>query len=142
MFYIEDNNKIVLFDENKQRLQNTIDFTMPQYQNLEIKETDSEHTIYNFEIVTNEEARVKSEEYVNYLTMTSLDFINVLRSFGLSLDQIKSYLANNIELDTQLTYCRDVFCGVVRQLLPIEYEGITITDDMIVQAFKTKNNIK
>lgn len=141
MFYIEKDNKIVLFDENKQKLQNTLTF-MPQYDGLKIKETDNEHTIYNFEIVTDEEARVKSEEYVNYLTMTSLDFINVLRSLGLSLTQIKSYLASNIELDTQLTYCRDVFCGVVRQLLPIEYEGITITDDMIVQAFKSKYNIE
>lgn len=141
MFYIEKDNKIVLFDTNRQRLQNTIAFTKPQYQDLEIKEVEEGYTIYNFEIVTDEEARVKSEEYVNYLTMTSLDFINVLRSLGLSLTQIKSYLANNIELDTQLTYCRDVFCGVVRQLLPIEYEGITITDDMIVKAFKAKHKI-
>lgn len=141
MFYIEQDSKIVLFDENKQRLQNTITFTMPKYLGLEIKEVKEGYTIHNFEIVTDEEARVKSEEYVNYLTMTSLDFINVLRSLGLSLTQIKSYLASNIELDTQLTYCRDVFCGVVRQLLPIEYEGITITDDMIVKAFKAKHNI-
>ena len=141
MFYIEDNNKIVLFYEDKQKLIDTLTF-MPQYKDLEIKEVKEGYTIYNFEIVTDEEARVKSEEYVNYLTMTSLDFINVLRSFGLSLTQIKSYLANNIELDTQLTYCRDVFCGVVRQRLPIKYEGITITDDMIVKAFKSKHNIE
>lgn len=140
MFYIEKNNKIVLSNENKDILQNTLIF-MPQYQGLKIKETDSEHTVYNFEIVTHDEARDKSQEYINYLTMTSLDFINVLRSFGLSLEQIRSYLSNNIELDTQLTYCSKVYCGVVRQLLPIDYEGITITDDMIVQAFKTKNNI-
>ena len=33
-YYIENENKIVLFDEDKQRLQNTIAF-MPQYEGLE-----------------------------------------------------------------------------------------------------------
>lgn len=141
MYYVEKNNKIVLADSDLNRLKQS-QLLYPDYANLDIKETDSEHTVYNFEIVTHEEARVKSEEYVNYLTMTSLDFINVLRSLGLSLEQIRSYLSSNIELDTQLTYCRDVFCGVVRQILPIEYEGITITDDMIVKAFKVKNKIE
>ena len=37
MFYIEDNNKIVLFDKDKQKLQDTIAF-MPQYEGLENKE--------------------------------------------------------------------------------------------------------
>lgn len=39
MFYIEENEKIVLFDENKEKLINTIKF-MPQYKNYEIKETE------------------------------------------------------------------------------------------------------
>ena len=39
MYYIEDNNQIVLFDENKNKLETTIKF-MPQYSDLEIKETD------------------------------------------------------------------------------------------------------
>lgn len=140
MYYLERDNKIVLVDSDLDRLRRS-KLLYPDYSDLDIKETDNEHTIYNFEIVTHEEARARSEEYINYLTMTSLDFINILRSFGLSLEQIRSYLSSNIELDTQLTYCSKVFCGVVRQILPIEYEGITITDDMIVQAFKTKNNI-
>lgn len=38
MYYIEKENKIVLFDEDKQKLQNTLLF-MPQYAGLEIKET-------------------------------------------------------------------------------------------------------
>ena len=41
MFYIQQNKKILLFDDDKQRLQNTIAF-MPQYQGLEIKETNRE----------------------------------------------------------------------------------------------------
>lgn len=41
MFYIQQDEKIVLFDENLERLQNTIAI-MPQYQGLEILETDRE----------------------------------------------------------------------------------------------------
>ena len=42
MFYIQQDDKIVLVDEDKQRLQNTIAFTMPQYLGLEIQETNRE----------------------------------------------------------------------------------------------------
>ena len=54
MFYIKDNNKIVLFDENKETLQNTIAF-MPQYEGLEIQEVEEGYVIYNFELMTVEE---------------------------------------------------------------------------------------
>ena len=42
MFYVQQDDKIVLVDEDKQRLQNTIAFTMPQYLGLEIQETNRE----------------------------------------------------------------------------------------------------
>ena len=58
MFYIEDNNKIVLFDENKETLQNTIAF-MPQYEGLEIKEVQEGYVIYDFELMTVEEKEAK-----------------------------------------------------------------------------------
>ena len=45
-YYIEKDNKILLFDEDKQKLQNTIAF-MPQYKDLKILET--ERPIVNFE---------------------------------------------------------------------------------------------
>lgn len=46
MFYIEQNEKIVLFDTDRAKLEATISF-MPQYKDLEIKETD--RPIENFE---------------------------------------------------------------------------------------------
>ena len=54
MFYIEKDNKIVLFDEDKQRLQNTIAF-MPQYECLEIKEVQKGYVVYDFKLMTVEE---------------------------------------------------------------------------------------
>lgn len=75
---------------------------------------------------------------VDKLKMTALDFINFLRSCGLSLSDIKEYLAINEELDTQLTYCQNVYCGVVKQVLPITWKDITITAEMVEQAFLDK----
>lgn len=83
--------------------------------------------------------RQKEQDRINNLTMTALDFIGVLQSLGLTLEQINAYLEANLTLKMQLTYCQNVYCGVVRQLLPLEVEGITITDDMAVRAFKLKN---
>ena len=61
MFYIEDNNKILLVDEDKQRLQNTIAF-MPQYAGLEIKEAKEGYVIYDFELMTVEEMEAKEAQ--------------------------------------------------------------------------------
>ncbi|MBO7190578.1 MAG: hypothetical protein J6V32_00480 [Elusimicrobiaceae bacterium] len=46
IYYIEQEEKIVLFDTDRAKLENTLKFT-PQYQGLEIKET--ERPIENFE---------------------------------------------------------------------------------------------
>ena len=62
MFYIEKDNKILLFDEDKQKLQDTIAFTTPQYQGLEIKEVEEGYIIYNFELMTIEEMEEKEAQ--------------------------------------------------------------------------------
>lgn len=54
MYYIQQDNKIVLFDKDKQKLQDTIAF-MPQYEGLEIKEVEEGYVIYDFELITMEE---------------------------------------------------------------------------------------
>ena len=71
MFYIEQDNKIVLFDTDKQKLQNTLLF-MPQYQDLEIKETD--RPIVDFKFADTEEYKQeqlqKEQERINNLTIS------------------------------------------------------------------------
>ncbi len=81
------------------------------------------------------------QERVARLTMTALDFINALKQTGLTALQIKEYLDANIELDQQLKYCQNVYCGVVLQLCPLEIgdTGITLTAEDVVKAFKIKN---
>lgn len=141
MFYIQQDNKMVLFDEDKQKLQNTIDF-MPQYQGLEIKETQEGYTIYDFKIVTLEEMTIKKEEKINLLTCTALDIATLIKTLGLTDAEILQFLNANPSIQLQLTLCKDVYCGVVRQLCPLKIsDTVTLTDEMVVSFFKKKHNI-
>lgn len=145
MFYIEDNNKIVLFDEDIERLQNTILF-MPQYQGLEIKEVQEGYVIYNSELMTVKEMEAKETqkecERLNHLTCTALDIATLIKTLGLTDAEILQFLNANPSIQLQLTLCKDVYCGVVRQLCPIKLsEKLTLTDEMVVAFFKKKYNI-
>ena len=59
MYYIEQDNTVLLFDEDLQKLKNTINFC-PQYKDLEIKETD--RPIVDFEFADTEEWQEKQEQ--------------------------------------------------------------------------------
>lgn len=89
--------------------------------------------------LTEEEIKAIEKEHINQLKMTALDFITFLRGCGVSLESIKKYLDENIELDTQLKYCQNVYCGVVKSILPIKIDDITITEEIVEEAFKIKN---
>lgn len=90
---------------------------------------------------TPEQAAQIEQEMINDLTMTPLDFIGVLMNFGLTLAQINAFLESNLEIKTQLTYCNNVYCGVVKQFLPMTVEGVEITERMVEVAFKLKNGV-
>ncbi len=79
------------------------------------------------------------KERVNNLIMTALDFIGVLEGFGLDyVTEIKPFLEDHQDLDKQLKYCQNVWCGVVKQLCPIVIGEYTITSEMVEQGFKHK----
>lgn len=90
---------------------------------------------------TEEELLEQEKERIGKLTMTPLDFINFLQQCGLTLEQIDAYLQSNLSVKMQLTYCSDVYCGVACSLMPVTVGEITITEEMVIQAFKVKNNI-
>lgn len=145
MYYLQQNEKIVLFDEDKQKLQDTIAF-MPQYQGLEIKEVEEGCVIYDFELMTIEEMEAKEaqkeRERLNHLTCTALDIATLIKTLGLTDAEILQFLNANPSIQLQLTLCKDVYCGVVRQLCPIKLsEELTLTDEMVVAFFKKKHNI-
>lgn len=86
-----------------------------------------------------EKQRQAEEKRVNNLTMTALDFLKVLYSIGLTREQVHNYLDEHPDLDEQLKYCQNVWCGVVKQLCPIVIGETEITVQMVEQAFKVKN---
>lgn len=103
MYYIEENNKIVLFDEDKQKLQNTITF-MPQYQGLEIKEVQKGYIIENFELITIEqkeqEITNKEAERIKMFKMTRGDlFEYTIVSKGLDEADIRALIEQDESLD-------------------------------------------
>lgn len=104
MFYIQQDGKILLFDEDKQKLQNTIVFTMPQYQDLEIKEVQEGYTIVDFKLVSlQEEQEIEQEqerERLDNLSMTRGDvFEALILAKGLGKAQIRSMI-EQAKLDT------------------------------------------
>lgn len=92
MYYIEQNNKIVLFDEDKKKLQNTILF-MPQYADLEIKETS--RPIEDFQFADTEEFKgeqlQKEAERIAMLNLTAADVERAIyKAKGLDFNDVIS----------------------------------------------------
>ena len=108
--------------------------------NAYIIEIEPEGNTRRFEI-REQEPFVPTPEYINNLTMTALDFIKVLQSLGLTLAQINNFLESNLEVKMQLTYCNNVYCGVVKSFVPITVEGVTITEQMVEKAFRDINGV-
>lgn len=91
---------------------------------------------------TDEEISKEQEERLNHLTCTALDIANLINTLGLTDEEILQFLNANPSIQLKLTLCKDVYCGVVRQLCPIKLsEELTLTDEMIVAFFKKKHNI-
>lgn len=135
MYIAKNGDLIILARETLEELMQAL--KMMKYATVE--ETDIEYQLYNGEYLTPEEVQQKEQERINNLTMTPLDFIGVLQSLGLNLEQINTFLENNLNIKMQLTYCNSVYCGVVKSFLPITIEGITITPEMAESAFIAKN---
>lgn len=94
MFYIEQENKIVLFDEDKQKLQNTIAF-MPQYQGLIIQETD--RPIVDFQFADTEEYKQeqaqKEAERIAMLNLTAADVERAIyKAKGIDFEDVLAQL--------------------------------------------------
>lgn len=91
---------------------------------------------------TEEELKQEREDLINHLTCTALDLVSFIKNLGLTDAEILQFLNTNPNIQLQLTFCKDVYCGVVRQLCPIKItEELTLTDEMLVAFFKKKHNI-
>lgn len=96
MFYVEKENKIRLADSDRTRLENTFQFR-PDLKGCEIKETDSEHTIVDFKIVTIEEAkeieRQRKLARKGLYRLTKADFWIACLELGITKAAVKERLA-------------------------------------------------
>ena len=137
MFIAKNKDLIVLAKDTREELEQALQFLV--YDTIE--ETSENLQLVNGKYITEKEAEQIEQERINMLTMTALDFIGVLKSAGLTSQQIEDYLNTHLDVKHQLQYCQNVYCGIVRQLVPLEVEGITITDEMVVTAFKAKHDL-
>ena len=89
-YYILKDDEIVLFDTEKTRLQNTLNF-MPQYSDCEISETQS--VIYNNQIMTDEKYQTvldeEERERLDSLSLTAADVERAIyKAKGMDFDDV------------------------------------------------------
>ena len=141
MFYIQQDEKIVLFDEDKQKLQNTITFTMPQYQGLEIKEVEEGYVIYNLELMTIEEMEAKQaqkeRERLNLLSMTKREmFLGLYQAKQITPDMLKAQITDPQAL-IEFEYANDYYRG--NQLIDVIGGQLGFTSEQLDKFFETKD---
>lgn len=141
-----ETNQVAVFNKDLEKWEVKADYRFTH------KMIDSDNNLEHIEeigeipagytLITNEQAeKIEAKIKIEKLTMTPLDFIGVLQSFGLTLQQINLYLESHLEIKMQLTYCNSVYCGVAKNLMPITFENVTITAEMVEHAFKVKYGI-
>ena len=113
MYYVEENNKIVLFDEDKEKLQNTLSF-MPQYRGFEILETA--RPIVNFEFADTEEYKQeqaqKERQRLDMLNLTKADVLLALyQDKGITPADIKTMLKDNVPALIKFDYASSYYRG-------------------------------
>ncbi len=138
MYYVENTEKIVLFDEDKNKLQNTIAF-MPQYSGLEIKETN--RPIVNFQFADTEEYKQelaqKEIDRIKSLKLTKRVFAIALQQFGITYTQLKALIATNEQAQLEWDLCVEL--ERANPLLDIMAAQMGITSEQLDYMFQKGN---
>lgn len=112
---------------------------------LDVQQSDVDNRYYLIDkcpMKTDEQKLKEEQDKINHLTMTALDFVTYIKKAGVSDEVILQYLQANPSIQLQLTLCQNVYCGVARQLCPIEItEELILTDEQIVNMFKDKHKM-
>ena len=140
MFYIQQDDKIVLFDEDKQTLQDTIAF-MPQYKGLKIKEVEEGYVIYNFELMTVEEKKEKEaqkeRQRLSLLSMTKREmFLGLYQAKGITPDMLKAQITDPQAL-IEFEYANDYYRG--NPLIDVIGTQLGFTSEQLDKFFETKD---
>lgn len=109
------------------------------------EETNDEYALDDDEYVLKDEkweekVRAKEQDRVNRLTMTPLDLIKAVKTLGISDEDVETFLNSNLAIKHELQFCQNVYCGIVKQFLPVEIrEGVMLTEELVERLFKVKN---
>ena len=140
MYYIQQDDNIVLFDIDRQRLEGTLKFT-PQYKGLEIQETEEGYTIVDFQLITIEkaeqEAQEKERERVMKLHMTPLDFLKALIKIGITYETVKQIMEANPEVEMEMKFCQNVYRG--HPMIEQFAQQFGVSDETLDYIFKKAN---
>lgn len=137
--FISDNHYAVALGDNEEYFKK-IGYTL-----LDVTKSDKDNQWYltsECPMKTEAEKETENQEVINHLVCTALDLTSFIKQTGLTDAEIVQFLNNNPSLQLQLTLCKDVHCGVVRQLCPLKInDTVTLTDEMVVSFFKKKHDI-
>lgn len=121
----------------------TINFPVDEDTFKKVLANQDKYMFKDSQIVENPEyeeiKRQKEEARINNLTMTALDFVNVLKTQGLTDSEIMAFLNTNPHIQLQLMCCQNVYCGIIKQYMPLEVNGKIITAEIVEKAFRIKN---
>lgn len=150
MYYIEKNNEIVLYNAERRALQDSLDF-YPQYQGLEIYETNDEIVTYNGkyylksdieEQLINQRRTQFNKEFFN----TSLGYIR--RKFTNKNGEVKDFLSDAFPslllafkegiIGTIFVYDRPPFDEDITDMTPYQHK-VSITPQFIQECFTQSN---
>lgn len=137
MFYIQENDKIVLFDEDRARLEATLKF-MPQYEGIEIIETS--RPIVDGEFADTEEyAEKKAQEErirLNMLSLTKREvFLALYQAQGITPDMLKAQISDPQAL-IEFEYANEYYRG--NPLIDLIGQSLGYTSDDLDYLFENK----
>ena len=140
MFYILQDEKIVLFDTDKEQLINTLLF-MPQYAGLPILETEREiielNNEFKFKDEVEEELALKEKERIAKLTCTKRVFALMLQELGITYTMLKELIATNEQAQLEWDLCVELERG--NPLIDVFGQQLGITSEQIDGLFKYAN---
>lgn len=111
-YYVEKDNKILLYDTDRETLEDTLLF-MPGYSDLEIQET--ERPIENFEFADTDEYKAKvsaaERKRLDKLSLTKREvFLALYKDKGLTPEQIRASITD-AEALIEFDYANDYYRG-------------------------------
>ena len=140
MFYIKDDEKIILYDTSEERLKQTLDF-MPEYSNFQIHYTDK--NIVNFEgnFYFEEDIQEKIEEQekeaIGQLSLTKREvFLAIYNDKGITPEEIRAQITDQSAL-IEFDYAEKYYRG--NPLIDILGQALGYTKERLDYLFENKS---